>query len=216
MAAIRIERARSAAFDVDAQNGFTPICPDELPVSGGNEIVAELNAQAALASVRVGSKDAHSPHAVWIASADQPPLSSIEGEPNADVRWPVHCVPGTLGFELLEGLPAVTAYDYFVWKGVEPDMHPYGACYHDLANHMSTGVIEFLRARDITTVVVGGLATDYCVRNTALQLKQANFEVIVNLAACRGVAAETTESAIREMREAGVRIVSSASEMEVR
>ena len=56
-----------AAFDIDAQNTFTPVCPDELPVAEGDQIVEELNAQAALASLRIGSRDAHSPQAVWIA-----------------------------------------------------------------------------------------------------------------------------------------------------
>lgn len=210
----RIDPQRTAAFDVDAQNTFTPRCPDELPVPGGTEIVDELNRQARYARLRIGSKDAHSPHAVWVADADHPPLSRLEGHPNADIRWPRHAEPGTLGFELIEGLPDVTEYDFFVWKGVEPNMHPYGACYHDLANRMSTGVIEFLRDRGIDTVLVGGLATDYCVRATVLQLLDAGFRVFVNLAAVRGVAPETTERALDEMKQAGAQFVESAAELE--
>ena len=57
---------------------------------------------------------------------------------NADLSWVSHCVPGTPGFELLDELPQPLDYDYFVWKGVEPDLHPYGACYHDLAEKRST------------------------------------------------------------------------------
>lgn len=206
-----IDRERTAAFDVDAQNTFTPVCPLELPVAGGTEIVGELNAQARFARLRLGSKDAHSPQAVWVADAGNPPLSAIEGEPNADLRWPVHAVPGTKGFELIAGLPEVASYDFFVWKGVEPRMHPYGACYHDLGNRMSTGVIEYLRSQGIGTVLVGGLATDYCVRNTALQLQAAGFRVVVNLAASRGVAPDTTARAIDEMRSAGIVIIDSAA-----
>jgi len=207
---LTVDRDRTAAFDVDAQNTFTPLCPDELPVAGGTEIVPELNAQARLAAVRVGSKDAHSPEAIWVADERQAPFSRIEGYANADIAWPVHAVPGTKGFELIAGLPPVTAYDYFVWKGVEPDIHPYGACYHDLAEQLSTGVIEFLRARGIDTVLVGGLATDYCVKHTALQLKRAGFRVVLNLAAVRGVAPDTTAAAIEEMRRAGVEFVDNA------
>ncbi|NLO80292.1 MAG: nicotinamidase [Xanthomonadaceae bacterium] len=212
-AKVTVDRARTASFDVDAQNTFTPVCPDELPVAGGTEIVPELNAMARLASLRLGSKDAHSPKAVWVADADNPPLSPLTGHANADIRWPVHAVPGTKGFELIDGLPPVESYDFFVWKGVEPHMHPYGACYHDLANRMSTGVIEFLRDRGIDTVLVGGLATDYCVKNTALQLREAGFRVVLNLAACRGVAPDTTAQAIEAMRAAGVILVESAAEI---
>ena len=114
---------------------------------------------------------------------------------------------GSYGFELLEGLPHPRDYDFFVWKGMEPDMHPYGACYHTLdwrENRMSTGVIEYLRAVGITTVIVGGLATDYCVRNTALQLRDAGFEVVLNLAASRGIADATVAEAIAEMKSVGI------------
>ncbi|MBB70810.1 MAG: nicotinamidase [Legionellales bacterium] len=195
-------KSQVASFDVDAQNTFTPVCPDELPVPQGDEIVAALNAQAEFASVRIGSKDAHSPKAAWLADDANPQYSTIEGE-NMDVRWVAHAMVGTQGFDLITGLPPVTDYDYFVWKGVECDMHPYGACYHDFAEKLSTGAIEFLRGQGITTVIVGGLATDYCVKSTVLQLVKAGFAVIVNLTACRGIAPDTTQAAIDEMQQAG-------------
>lgn len=56
-------------------------------------------------------------------------------------------------------------------------------------------------------VLVGGLALDYCVKVTALQLRRAGLEVVVNLAACRGIAAATCEQARRELSQAGVRTV---------
>lgn len=201
-----------ASFDVHAQYTFTPICPDELPVPGGTEIVDELNAQARLAGIRIGAKEAHHPKAIWAATWEQPQFSPVEGE-NVDVRWNIHAVPGTKGFELIEGLPKITDYDYFVWQGIELDMHPYGACYHDIAEKMSTGVIEFLKCRNITTVLVGGLATDYCVKTTALQLLRAGFSVIVNLGACRGIDQKTIEEAVAEMRKRGAVLVNSASEL---
>lgn len=204
-----------ASFDVDATNCFTPVCPDELPVPGGTEIVDELNAQALLADFRVGSKDAHSPNAIWVATDEHPQFSPIEGK-NVDIRWKVHSVPGTKGFELIAGLPPVTEYDFMVFKGVEPDMHPYGACYHDLGDTMSTGVIEWLDSVGIKVVLVGGLATDYCVKTTVLQLLRANFLVVVNIGACRGIMVpEGVDAAIEEMRVAGAVIIRSASEIQV-
>ncbi|MDE1464845.1 nicotinamidase [Spartinivicinus poritis] len=212
-AAINIgPRHTVASFDVDAQNCFTPVCPDELPVPAGNEIVTELNQQAELAHYRLGSKDAHSPHAVWVADQNHPPLSPVKGK-NVDIHWPLHAVPGTKGFTLIEGLPEVTAYDFFVWKGVEPDMHPYGACYHDLADTKSTGVIEYLLVNKVQTVLVGGLALDYCVKTTALQLAKANFQVIVNLAACRGIAENSINEALNDMHQAGILLIKSAAQV---
>ena len=202
-----------ASFDVDAQRTFTPICPDELPVEGGDQIGPELNRQAELAGWRLGSKDSHSPEAVWVT--DDPELigqPGVEGD-HVEEHWPVHAVPGTEGFELVPHLPHPTAYDFFVWKGVEPDMHPYGACFHDIAERMSTGVIEWLKARDVSHVLVGGLATDFCVKATALQLKTAGFNTILNLTACRGIAEESTRQAMEKMRTAGIVIIESLDEL---
>ncbi|WP_067522030.1 isochorismatase family protein [Endozoicomonas ascidiicola] len=208
-------RETVAAFDVDAQKCFTPLCPDELPVPEGHLIADELNRQAGLAAVRVGSKDAHPATAVWVATEESPQLTAIEGHKNVDLRWNRHAVPGTTGFELVDGLPDVTEYNYFVWKGVENNIHPYGACFHDLEEKMSTGVIEFLKSRGITTVLVGGLALDFCVKTTALQLCRAGFVVYVNRAACRGLGESTVVSALEELKSAGAIMIDSITELSV-
>ena len=206
---ITVDKETTASYDIDCQNAFTPVCPNELPTAGGTEIVDELNQQARFATYRLGSKDAHSPQAIWVADDEHPQGEAIEGD-NVDVRWVAHAVPGTQGFELIKGLPKVTDYDFFVWKGIELDMHPYGNCFHDFDEKMSTGLIEFLRNHGVKTVIAGGLVTDYCVKNTVLQLLKADFEVIVNLGACRGIAKETTQAAIEEMKKCGARFIDSA------
>lgn len=199
-----------ASFDVHAQKTFTPLCSHELPVPEGDQIVEELNCQAKKAQFRVGAKEAHSPHAVWVADKSHPAFSLVSGE-NVDVRWPAHAVPGTPGFEYLDGMPKVTEYHYFIWQGVELDMHPYGACYHDHAERLSTGVIEFLHYHHVSTIIVGGLATDYCVKTTVLQLLRAQFQVVVNLAACRGLAQATTEEALILMKNQGAIVAKNAA-----
>lgn len=201
-----------ASFDVHAQNTFTPLCPNELPVPEGDKIVLELNVQAKKARLRIGSKEAHSAQAIWVANEKNPILSPIFGE-NVDVHWPKHSMPGTKGFELISGMPKITEYDYFIWEGIELDMHPYGACYHDIAERLSTGVIEYLRANEISTVIVGGLATDYCVKTTVLQLLRADFKVVVNLSACRGLTPEGVRSAIAEMKSSGAIFVDNSDEL---
>ena len=75
----------AASFDVDAQNCFTPVCPEELPVPHGTEIVEALNQQALLTTYRIGSKDAHPANAIWVADADHPQLSPVAGN-HIDVR----------------------------------------------------------------------------------------------------------------------------------
>ena len=209
---LNLNKNQIAAFDIDAQQTFTPLCPNELPVAGGDEIAAELNAQAQFASLRVASRDAHSPKAVWIANAEHAPLTPVTGYADSDLYWPSHAIVGTKGFEFIPGLDP-KAYTFQVYKGIEPDKHPYGACYHDLKDTLSTGVIEFLQNRGIKAVICGGLATDYCVKNTVLQLVRAGFTVILNLAACRGIAPDTVAAALDEMRGAGVIIVNNSAEL---
>lgn len=199
-------KRKTASFDVDAQKGFTPLCPDELPVAGGEALAEALNRQAAFAGLRVGSKDAHPFNAIWRTGKGKPQFAAVRGK-CVDIRWNLHCVSGTKGHELIDGLPHPADYDFFVQKGVEPDMHPYGACYHDLAEHQSTGVIEFLKCNGVETVIVGGIATDYCVKTTAIQLRRAGFRVVVNLAACRGIGDRSISIAIDEMIADGVLVV---------
>ena len=184
--------------------------------------------------------------AVWIAKNGHTPLTPVTGYENCDLYWPSHAIVGTKGFDFIPGLDP-KAYSYQVYKGIEPAMHPYGACYHykgiepamhpygacyhDLKDTLSTGVIEFLKARGIKAVICGGLATDYCVKTTALQLARAGFTVILNLAACRGIAPDTgftvilnlaacrgiapdtVAAAIKEMQQQGVIIVKNSAEL---
>lgn len=209
---LHLQQNQIASFDIDAQQTFTPLCPDELPVAGGDEIAAELNAQAQFAALRVASRDAHSPKAVWIADSEHAPLTPVCGYADSDLYWPSHAIVGTRGFEFIPRLDP-SAYAFQVYKGIEPAKHPYGACYHDLKDTLSTGVIEFLQQHGIKAVICGGLATDYCVKNTVLQLVRAGFKVILNMAACRGIAPDTVAAAVEEMQNAGVIIVKNSAEL---
>ena len=213
---LHIDKTRTASFDVDPQCGFTPLCPNELPVEQGDQIVAPLNTQAQMARLRIVSKDCHPAQAPWIAEKGSDVMQPVEGHyPNLDIKWPAHCIVGSVGNQLIPGLPAEDEYDLVIEKGCDPEMHPYGACYHDLSERISTGVIEWLKNNAITTLVVGGLATDYCVKTTAIQLSHAGFRVIVNLSACRGVDKETSAQALLELSAQGVELVSSCEELVV-
>lgn len=195
----KLDKQKTASFDVDAQNTFTDLCPSELPVKDGVNIVSELNFNASFSSIRIGSKDAHSPDAVWIANNEHPQLSPVFNEKNVDLYWNSHAIIGSFGFNLIDGLPKVNEYDYFVWKGIEKNLHPYGACYHDLENKISTGVIEYLRFNKIENVIVGGLAFEFCVKTTIFQLVNAGFNVYVNLASTRSLTDDNFKNTVNEL-----------------
>jgi len=184
---VNIDFNKTISFDVDSQNGFTPNCPGELPVNDGHNIVDELNNQAKFAKYRFMSKDAHPQNGLWTSNSKNKQFSPVIDIKDVDIHWNQHCVVGTYGFELINGLPHPSEYDYLVYKGVERDMHPYSPIYHNLKKTISTGVIEMAKALKVETFIVGGLATDYCVSEAVLDLKKAGFNVILNLAASRGI-----------------------------
>ena len=117
-------------------------------------VAAELNAQALFGSFRIVSKDCHPPEAPWVAQSAEEVMTPVAGDyPGLDIKWPVHCVVGTEGNRLIPGLPEESENDLLIEKGHDPLKHPYGACYQDLAETESTGVIEWLRQRQIETLL---------------------------------------------------------------
>lgn len=203
-----------AALAVDPQKGFTPICPDELPVPDGDKIADELNFMLSLADLKTASKDWHPQNALWIANESSPQLSEL-GLPNADVYWGKHCIGGTEGAEFLDGLPKPEEFDYMVYKGLEPHLHPYSACFHGLANKISTGLIEWYRQNNVEVVLVGGLAYEFCVKQTVMDLREAGFDVALYTPAVRGIFPDLMEKAKEEMLVADVIIDESPEDLQL-
>ncbi|MDF2153000.1 isochorismatase family protein [Vibrio sp. CAU 1672] len=211
---VRVNYHTTASIDVDPENGFTELCPDELPVSGALEIVPELLKNHTKGRLKLVSRDLHPPKAAWDAETPEQMLAPV-GLPNVDVKWNRHCVLGSCGAELIDGLPAVLEYDFQVNKGMDPDAHPYGIFFHDAADSKSTGAHEYLKFQGIDTLVVGGLALDFCVRKSVQQALTLGFRVIINLAATRAVLPDATDQVIRELSQQGAIFVEQANAIEV-
>lgn len=214
MEKVQILKSATVSHEVDPQKGFTKICPNELPVPDGHSIVKELNRQALIGDFRTVSKDVHPSNAIWIADEEHPQFSSlnIENENNVDVAWNKHCMSGTIGSELLDGLPPIIDYDFVVYKGVEPNLHPYGGVYHDLGKTLSTGLNEFFYTNNIYYVILGGLALDYCVKETAIDLVDLGYYVIINLSATRSIG--DNKPVIKELENLGVVFINSVDDIE--
>jgi nicotinamidase/pyrazinamidase len=112
-------------------------------------------------------------------------------------QWPVHCVAGTPGAELHDALDR-SKIDVIVDKGQSSDTDGY-------SGFEGTDLEQTLKDHGITNVTVVGLATDYCVKNTALDALRAGFQVTVDTNAVRGVDVEPgdSERALAEVRAAG-------------
>jgi len=176
-----VSRARTALLAVDVQRDFLP--GGSLAVSDGEAVVAPLRALAAEVALVVATRDFHPPHH----------CSFIErGGP-----WPAHCVIGTSGAAIHPGIDSIA--DLIVSKGTDPDVEAY-------SGFDGTGLAGMLRSAGVERIVVGGLATDYCVRATSLAARSEGFDTEVVLEAIRAVEAQPGDGsrAVEEMRRAGV------------
>jgi nicotinamidase/pyrazinamidase len=122
-------------------------------------------------------------------------------EPDYVDSWPVHCEVGTDGEAFHPNLDP-QPFDAIFLKGA------HAAAYSGFEGRTKDGaaLADWLRAREVTAVDVCGIATDHCVRATALDAATNGFGTTVLLDLCAGVAPETTERAIHEMRAAGITV----------
>ncbi|MFJ4818630.1 isochorismatase family protein [Streptomyces sp. NPDC088801] len=188
---------RRALIVVDVQNDFCE--GGSLAVAGGADVAAavtELIGQAAGSGYQhvVATRDHH------IA-----PGGHFSANPDYARSWPAHCVAGTEGVGFHPNFaPAVASgsVDAVFDKGA------YSAAYSGFegADENGTPLADWLRTREVTEVDVVGIATDHCVRATALDAAREGFRTQVLLDLTAGVAPESTERALEELREAGVEL----------
>jgi nicotinamidase/pyrazinamidase len=130
--------------------------------------------------------------------------------------WPVHCVQGSSGADLASGLGRERIARIFP-KGMDVGIDSYSGLF-DNDHRKSTGLGEWLKAKGVTEVFVCGLATDYCVKFTALDAAQYGFKTHFIEDASRGVNLQPNDvkDAIAEMNRAGVATVQSADLLKIK
>ncbi|HET6817321.1 MAG TPA: isochorismatase family protein [Mycobacteriales bacterium] len=176
---------------VDVQNDFC---------EGGSLAVAGGAAVAAAVSALLANSDYD--HVVATRDAHHDPGAHFAVQPDYVDTWPTHCVVGT---------PGVEFHPAFDTQRVEAvfDKGAYSAAYSGFEGVDPTGqpLAEWLRDKKVSDVDVVGIATDHCVRATAVDAAREGFSTRVLLDLTAGVAAATTESALSEMRDAGIALV---------
>ncbi len=172
-----------ALIVVDVQRDFCP--GGALPVPEGDRVVPVINRLLGLPWVRVATRDWHPP-------------DHCSFRPHGGT-WPPHCVAGTPGAELHPELRR-DLVQQLVSMGTDRGVEAY-------SGFQGTGLARLLRQAGIQRVFVCGLATDYCVRATALDARREGFEVVVLTDAVRGVEVQPGDCAraLAEMHAAGVR-----------
>lgn len=200
---------KTALILVDLQNDFLPggalaVREGDQTIPIANRLLAE---KARLFDVVVATQD-HHPRNHGSFASNQPgknpfEMSELAGLPQ--VMWPDHCVQGTAGAEFARDLDT-TQIDRVFRKGENAQIDSYSGFY-DNGHRKSTGLGEFLKAQNITDVVVLGLATDYCVKFTTLDALKEGFHATLITDASRAVnmTPNDEQTAITEMRRAGAR-----------
>ncbi len=201
-----------ALLIVDVQNGFCP--GGNLPVPDGDKTVPVINRLIERGGYGyiVASQDWHPANHGSFAS--QHPgknvfeMGELSGKPQ--VMWPDHCVQGTKDAEFHPGLN-MAKVDFIQQKGQNAAVDSYSA-FRDNDQAAVTGLAAHLKKQGVTELHVCGLATEFCVKFSALDAAAmlAGVKVVFVEDASRGLSADAVNAAKDEMRAAGIRIAQSA------
>jgi nicotinamidase/pyrazinamidase len=196
---------------VDIQNDFIP--GGALAVPRGDEVIAAANRLMPDYELVVATQDWHPPDHLSFASrhAGKQVGDVIELDGLEQILWPDHCAQGSRGAELCAGLDA-SRIRHVVRKGTDRKIDSYSG-FFDNGQRKATELHDVLQRAGVDEVHVMGLATDYCVKFTALDAVELGYKTVLLLDGCRGVElrAGDCEAAVEQMARAGVAIATGES-----
>ena len=191
---------------IDVQKDFCP--GGALAVPDGDSIVAGINALMADAAAVVLTQDWHPAGHSSFASSNEGKASYdlIEMPYGPQVLWPDHCVQGSIGAQFHPDLHTDRA-DLVIRKGFNPAIDSYSAFFEN-DHETPTGLEGYLRTRGIDSLLMVGLATDFCVNFSAVDAAKLGFAVTVREDLCRAIDLDGSLDAARKgMAAAGVVLV---------
>ena len=202
-------QGKTGVIVVDLQGDFTTWKNGSLAVGGTDEnFVNAVEKATRELSGRgypvFGTQDWHPEDHVSFFSnhPGKKPFETMEVNGRTQVLWPPHCVQGTENARVLVDNNLFLA---IVKKGRDRRYDSYSGFQDD--GGAETGMNRILKRNGISELIVYGIATDYCVKATAIDAARAGFRVTVVESLCRGVSPDTTARAIEEMKAAGVTVV---------
>lgn len=196
---------RDVLIVIDVQNDFCP--GGALAVPYGDAIVPAVNRLAASFPHVILTQDWHPPgHASFASShPGKHAFETIQVSYGAQVLWPDHCVRGTPGAAFHPELEVPHA-ELVLRKGFRSAIDSYSA-FQENDHRTATGLAGYLSERGFERVTLCGLATDFCVGFSAIDGRQAGFQVNVVTSACRAIDIDgSLAQAMRSMSAAGVTI----------
>jgi nicotinamidase/pyrazinamidase len=201
--------ASSALIVVDVQNCF--VTGGTLAVAHGEDVVPVINQIAPAFQNIIVTQDWHPAGHISFASAHAgaKPFETLRLPYGDQVLWPDHCIQGTADAALYPKL-RLPRTQLILRKGFHQGVDSYSA-FEEADRRTPTGLDGYLKQRDIGTLFVTGLATDFCVQWTALDARQLGFETYVIEDACRGIDIHgSVAAAWKAMTDSGVILIQSS------
>jgi len=187
---------------VDALYDFMP--SGNLPVPNGDDIIPEINNLLSKFKLVVFTKEEH-PHDMQAFASNHDGKKPLDNYINAngdeDILWPDHCVKGTKGAEIHNDIDfSLVKGEFNIFsKGLYKEEHPY-------SGFGAKELLPFLKKNNIQDIYLCGLATDYCVKETALDAKKHGFNAYLIRDACRGIS-PNLDAIYTELENSGVEIL---------
>ena len=203
-----------ALLVIDIQNDFLP--GGSLAVPGGDQIIPLVNELMPEYPLVVATQDWHPENHGSFAN-NHPGKNVgkfVELDGLEQILWPAHCIAGSDGARFSDKLDT-QRLDHIVRKGNDPKIDSYSG-FHDNGHRKSTGLTKLLRDQGVTEVHLCGLATDYCVKFTALDALLESFKVTLIKDACRGVNLNPNDvsETLARLESEGVEILTSEEILE--
>lgn len=206
---ISMDKNQTGVIVVDLQGDFTLLKKGSLAVPETNKSYIDTVAAATLVlknqgCMIFGTQDFHPPDHIsfYTSHKDKTVYDTIEIEDRTQILWPPHCVQGTENADILIDADMFTA---IIKKGMDKRYDSYSGFFDD--GGKTTGMDDLLQSYKINALIIYGLATDYCVKATAMDAVQSGYKVTLVETLCKGVAKDTTQFALYDMKEAGINII---------
>ncbi len=175
----------------------------------GDRVIPVINRAQEKFDLVYATKDWHPAHhgSFAVNHAGRKPGDHIQLNGIDQILWPEHCVQDTPGAEFPERLITENIKQVF-FKGTHPETDSYSA-FFDNARQQSIGLDKFLKKNNINTLFLAGLATDYCVKFSALDAVELGYRTYVIENGCRGIdlMEGDVDRAFEEMKVAGVKLL---------
>ena len=187
---------------IDVQNDF--LINGSLEVPDGNDVIEPINEIIKNYALVVATKDWHPLDHVSFASNHQgKKIGDVVKVNNLDqILWPVHCVQESKGSDFPTTLN-IKAINKIIYKGTNSQIDSYSG-FHDNGKIRSTGLSDYLKAKNITSIDYVGLVTEYCVKFTVFDSIKEGFKSRVILKGIKGINLEESNKALNEMESKGI------------